>query len=807
MRYYSFIVLLLLLFMGSICPDVAISQTVLIRDIKSLRPVDNVAIYNQGHTRTALSNIYGIADITSFIETDTLIFQHTAYQTISYSYAEVAGNEFNVYIEKKSIRLDEIVISATRFEQDIREIPNRIIAIPAEKIKLENPQTSADLLANTNEVFVQKSQLGGGSPMIRGFSANKVLIVVDGVRMNNAIFREGNLQNVISIDPNSLSQAEVIFGPGTVIYGSDALGGVMSFNTLEPVLSLDKKLTSKVNFMARYSSANTERTGHIDISLAGKKWASVTSFSSSWFDDLRMGANGPDEYLRKHYVETRGTEDFMVNNSDQMIQRFSGYNQMNVMQKFRLKPNDWMDITYGFHYSESSDVPRYDRLLQYDNNDTLKYASWYYGPQKWMMNVLNSSFMVNCRMITELKVTLAWQRFEESRHSRKFSNPWFKNQNEMVDMYTANIDIEKKLNTRNSFFYGFEGVYNNVTSTAFNRNFVSGEEEKTGTRYPDGRNDYSTYAAYVNFKHRFNEETNLLAGVRYNYVNLKSTFDDTTLYHFPFDNISIQTGALNGSVGINWQPADVWLLRLNVSSGFRAPNLDDVGKVFDSSPGNVVVPNPDLKPEFAYSVDAGIQRQIDELMILEVSAFYTYLKDAMVRRDFTFNGQDSIWYDGNLSQVEAIVNESNANIYGVSATVLINMGEYFKLKSAINWVRGEGDDGYALRHVSPVFGNTTLTFRNERFTAELYANYNGAIPYSRLAPSERDKPYMYAIDDNGNPYSPSWWTLNLKSTIRIIEQMSVDIGIENILNQRYRPYSSGIASPGRNFILTLRASL
>jgi len=807
MKQVAFVRILLLLFFTGICYSSGFSQTVQLKDLRSHRPIDNVAVYNPEHTRTALSNIYGIADLSSFHEDDTLVFQHTAYETISYAFGEIVAVGYTVYMEKKSVALDEIIISATRFKQDAREIPNRVISISAEKIKFENPQTAADMLAASNEVFVQKSQLGGGSPMIRGFSANKLLIVVDGVRMNNAIFRGGNLQNVIAIAPSNLDRSEVIFGSGTVIYGSDALGGVLSFMTLEPKLTTDRKFESSVNFMGRFSSANTERTGHIDVTLAGKKLSSVTSFSSSWFDDLRMGSSGPDEYLRKHYVTTQGQEDIMVNNSDQQVQLFSGYNQMNVMQKVRYKPVDWLDLTYGFHYSETSDVPRYDRLLQYQNPDTLKYASWYYGPQKWMMNVLNSSFNVNCRMITDLKVTLAWQKFEESRHSRKFADPWFKNQYEEVDMYTANIDIEKKLDEKNSFFYGFEGLYNNVSSTAIKRDYITGDEKATGTRYPDGRNDYYTLAAYLNYEHHFDERLTLFAGMRYSYVSLSSTFEDTSLYHFPFDEIKLNTGALNGSAGISWLPSEPWMLKLNLSSGFRAPNLDDVAKVFDSSPGNVVVPNPGLKPEYAYSVDAGIQRKIGKNVILEISGFYTYLLDAMVRRDFTFNGKDSIWYDGEYSNVEAIVNASSASIYGISAMGLVNMGNFFKLRSSITWVRGEDDEGYALRHVSPIFGNTALIYNNGPFIAEFYANYNGAIPYERLAPSEREKEYMYASDEEGNPYSPSWWTLNFKASYRIIDELTIDLGIENIFSKRYRPYSSGIVSPGRNFIIAVRARL
>lgn len=783
------------------------AQLVTVRDNSNSRPVENVAIYSPDHTRTALTNVYGIADISGFRAGDTLIFQHTAYIEQVVYYPQLKAKDFVVLLRKRSVSLDEIIISATRFEREGEVIPNKIVSIDADQVRLENPQTTADMLGITNEVFVQKSQLGGGSPMIRGFSANKVLIVMDGVRMNNAIFRGGNLQNVIAIDPNSLSRTEVILGPGTVIYGSDALGGVMSFMSLEPRLAQSERFESAVNLMARYSSANTERTGHIDITLSGKKWASATSYSGSWFDDLRMGSNGPDEYLRRYYAETNGQTDQMLVNTEPRLQKFSGYDQMNLMQKFRYKPLKWLDLTYAFHYSESSDVPRYDRLIQYDGNDTLKYANWYYGPQKWMMNALHANVEVNCRMITELKLNLAWQSFEESRHSRKFNDPWYKNQYEEVDMYTMNIDIEKKINAKNSFFYGFEGVYNDVRSTALKRNFITDALKAAGTRYPDGDNDYYTYAVYVNYEHGFAEHLTLYSGLRYSQVRLHSTIADTSLYHFPYDEIRINTGAMNGSIGISWHPGNGWQSKVNASSGFRAPNLDDVGKVFDSSPGNVVVPNPDLRPEYAYSLDGSVSRKMAGFISVEVSAFYTYLVDAMVRRDFTFNGQDSIWYDGEYSQVEALVNAGSADVYGLSASIMLEMGPNFMFSSAINWMGGEDDEGNAMRHVSPVFGRTSLIFNNDRFSADLYAVYNGAIPYSRLAPTEREKPYMYAIDDDGNPYAPAWWTLNFKSSIKILDHLSADIGLENIFNTRYRPYSSGIVSPGRNLILTLRAVL
>ncbi|WP_084607817.1 TonB-dependent receptor plug domain-containing protein [Prevotella dentasini] len=148
--------------------------------------------------------------------------------------AMVANNE---QADTAAVRLDEVVVSASKWRQNISEQPKRISVITPGESLFQNPQTAADLLELSGQVYVQKSQLGGGSPMIRGFATNRLLYSVDGIRMNTAIFRSGNLQNVISLDPFAMERTEVLFGPGSVIYGSDAMGGVMSFTTKNPVFS------------------------------------------------------------------------------------------------------------------------------------------------------------------------------------------------------------------------------------------------------------------------------------------------------------------------------------------------------------------------------------------------------------------------------------------------------------------------------------------------------------------------------------------------------------------------------------------
>lgn len=704
--------------------------------------------------------------------------------------------------------LSEIVVAANRWEQSLREVTGKVSVIGQDQVGFQNPQTAADLLTLSGDVFVQKSQLGGGSPMIRGFATNRVLIVVDGVRMNNAIFRSGNVQNVISLDAHAIQDAEVVFGPGSVIYGSDAIGGVMDFHTLKPQRSNDGKTLIKGNALTRYSSANEERTGHLDISIGLKRWAFVTSVSRSLYDDLKMGSHGPEEYTRPNYVIRQENDDVIVENKDINRQVASGYDQWNIMQKVHFQPAPEWNATYAFHYSKTSDYPRYDRLILGEAGQ-LANAEWYYGPQKWIMHSLNAQYVKSSAIADQVNLVLAYQDYEESRHNRGFGSSRRTSRTENVKAFSLNLDLDKKLSDRVNLFYGGELVTNTVNSVAFRKNIVSSETEPTSTRYPDG-SVWRTYAGYLSLKFRLNEQWLLNASGRYTHVYTFAEFD-RAFFDFPFSSATLRNGSLNGSVGAVFSPTRSWKLYANLSSGFRAPNVDDIGKVFDSEPGNVVVPNPGLKPERAYNAEIGTTGYIRDHVKLDLAGYYTIIDNAIVRGKSTFNNLDSIEYDGTLSRVLALQNTGEVWVAGVQARIDVNFLQDFNFKSTFNYQHGKETDPetgekFSPTHVAPMFGASHLVYTKGKLKADLHVIYNGEISYQNLALSERADHHLYAKDENGNPYAPSWWTLNFKTTCKLNEWLTVDIGVENILDKRYRPYSSGISAPGRNFIVSLRAN-
>ncbi|MEP2026096.1 TonB-dependent receptor [Reichenbachiella sp.] len=782
------------------------AQTITVKDRDTKLPLELVTLSSISPNAYATTNAKGQADISAFQGAEKIVIRRLGHKPVSKSYEILILDSMVVYLEHSNLNLDEVVVSGTRWNQISTNVPSKIVAISTEDVELQNPQTAADLLTLSGKVYVQKSQQGGGSPMIRGFATNRLLYTVDGVRMNTAIFRGGNIQNVISLDPFATESTEVLFGPGSVIYGSDAIGGVMSFQTLTPQLSLADKPLISGKASTRFASANKEKTGHFDVNVGWKKWSLVSSVSYWDYDDLRQGSHGPDDYLKPYHVERVDGLDLVVSQSDPLLQVPSAYSQINFMQKVRFKPNENWDFQYGFHYSETSTYGRYDRHNRV-RDGTVRYAEWNYGPQKWMMNNLNITHTGEHSAYDQMTIRLAQQAFEESRIDRDFNDDDRTTNTEEVAAYSVNVDFMKALNSNHKLFYGVEYIRNDVTSKGLITDITNNLSEAGPSRYPQAT--WASMAVYVNDEYTVSEKFTAQAGLRYNQFKLDAEFDDT-FYPFPFMEANLNNGALTGSLGGVYRPSDTWVLNANFGTAFRSPNVDDIGKVFDSEPGTVTIPNPNLDAEYAYNIDLGVAKVFNDFLKLDVTGYYTILKNAMVRRDYQLNGQDSIIYDGELSQVQALQNAAKANVYGVQLGLEVKLPAGFNLSSDLNFQKGEEevDDGTtsASRHAAPLFGVSRLGFKADKLNLQLYSTYQSERKFDDLPVSEQSKDEIYAKDSHGNNYSPAWYTLNFKAMYQYTETFTMSAGLENITDQRYRPFSSGLSGPGRNFLLSLTAN-
>ena len=784
------------------------AQTLSIKSLDNKEALEFVTISSNTPSLYVSTNEKGEADVSEFNNAEKIDIRLIGYKALLLSYTELKNKGFKIFLKTESFSIDDVVVSAVKWKQNNKEVPIKISSISSKQVSLQNPQTAADMLASSGEVFVQKSQQGGGSPMIRGFSTNRLLYSVDGVRMNTAIFRSGNLQNVISLDAFSTASTEVLFGPGSIMYGSDAIGGVMSFTTLQTKFSNNNKILVKGSALGRYSSANNEKTGHFDVNIGWKKWSILSSLTYTDYDDLKMGTNGPEEYLRTYYVERIDSIDVIKENENPLKQVPTAYSQINFMQKLSFKPNDVWQFDYGFHFSETSNYGRYDRHIR-TRGGLPRSAKWDYGPQKWMMNHLKVSYDKRNLVFDKMNISLAHQFFQESRIDRNFNKPTQENTLEKVFAYSANIDFVKEISPKHKTFYGFEFVNNVVHSEGEAKDITTGEKQIAASRYPTA--SWATAAAYLNYQFKLNKNWLFQGGLRYSHFFIEADFtNNLAFYPLPEETIKVNNGAVTGSLGAIFSPGEKTILRANFSTGFRAPNIDDMGKIFDSEPGSVVVPNADLKPEYVYNGELGYTQIIKDAVKLDFAIYYTHLENALVRRDFSLNGQDSIIYDGELSQVQAIQNAAKANVYGMQLAIEIKFPKGFALNGVYNYQRGteELDNGAISRsrHAAPMFGAAHLNYKYKGLFLDLYTVYSGGVSFENLPEGEKSKNHIYAIDNNGNPYAPAWATLNFKAQYQIIKYLGVSAGIENILDSRYKTYSSGLAAPGRNFILSAKAS-
>ncbi|WP_276132525.1 TonB-dependent receptor [Polluticoccus soli] len=706
------------------------------------------------------------------------------------------------------IRMDQVVISANKFNESKKDIAQPLQLITRQETEWAMPQTTASLLEQTGNVFVQRSQMGGGSAVIRGFEASRVLMVVDGVRMNNAIYRAGHLQNIITIDNNLLESTEILYGPASTLYGSDALGGVIVFNTKNPVVSGSSKTKVSGNAMTRYSTANHEKTAHVDLNLGLKKIAFLTSVTYSDFDDLRQGTFRNPFYgslgLRDSFVTTIDGVDNIVANDDNNIQKFSGYNQVDVMEKILFRPSWRISHTLNLQYSNSSNIPRYDRLTDM-RNGRLRYAEWYYGPQLRMMGAYQFHAHDLVGFFDEIKAGASYQRIQESRYQRSFKSKDLQARIEDVDVIGYNVDFRKEMK-KHELTLGTDGQYNKVKSTAHIENVNTAETTPLDTRYPDGGSNMLYAAVYGQHLYKINSKLVLNDGVRLNYTSLKSKFEDQTFFPFPFSSAEQNNLAWSGNLGLVYMPAERWRFAANSSTGFRAPNVDDMVKVFESTAGgNLIVPNPDLKPEYTYNVDLGINYIVDNTLKLEASGFYTWFRNAIVTDKFTLNGADSVEYDGKMTAIFASQNKARACLYGFNAAITAQLMPRVTLYSTINFTYGRyfnaADKETPLDHIPPVFGKTSIIYREKKFTGEVFALYNGM---------KRLKDYSASGEDN-LAYAtamgmPGWYTLNLRAGYQVHHRISAEVALENILDYNYRVFASGLSAPGRNLVVTLRGN-
>jgi hemoglobin/transferrin/lactoferrin receptor protein len=700
--------------------------------------------------------------------------------------------------------LPDVVVFANKFPALSKNIVQKVDFI-TDKNAINQQANTGDILTQSGQVFVQKSQSGGGSPVIRGFEASRVLLMVDGVRLNNAIFRGGHLQNIITIDNMILDRVEVIYGPSSTLYGSDALGGVVNMFTKKPILTTTTNWKTNTNLIQRYASGQNENRTHLDVNIANNKWAYLTSFTYGSFGDMRQGANRsstyPDFGKRSFYVVREAGADMVKVNEDVNVQKLSGYQQTDLLQKVLYKPNENSEHLFNIQISNSSNINRYDRLTE-TSKALPVYSEWYYGPQ--IRNLISYKYTATKLpgYFSDLMVTSSFQDIEESRISRKYNTTSKDFRFERVNVLGVNADLLHK-QSNGEIHLGAESYTNFVRSTAERLNIATSALSRITTRYSDGPTKMSYNALYLQQTKQLDAHWVLNDGIRFNLVQLDARFADTTLMHFPFNKAIQNNTAITGNLGVAYNGENGYRATAGLSSGFRSPNVDDLTKVFDTKTGYVVVPNKDLKPEYTYNAEINLSHT-GNIASWGASVFYTWFNNAIVVSKYNWNGQDNIMYQNVLSAVYAPQNQASAKLYGFNLNGKLKLFYNTLLQGTYTYTKGTYNNGTSsmpLDHIPPAYGRVGLKKGADKFNVEGYVLFNGWKHISDYNLNGEDNE-LYATPDG----MPSWMTVNFSSYYTPNKKLSLGLQIENIADKNYRYFASGISAVGRNFIVSCRLS-
>jgi hemoglobin/transferrin/lactoferrin receptor protein len=378
---------------------------------------------------------------------------------------------------------------------------------------------------------------------------------------------------------------------------------------------------------------------------------------------------------------------------------------------------------------------------------------------------------------------------------------------EVVDIYGFNVDLLHQ-DIAGDLHIGVEAYYNEVGSTAYRNNISNNLRSAIATRYSDGPTNMSNYAIYAQHTKFLKGNWVMNSGLRLNNVQLNANFVDTALMHFPFTNATQNNTALTGNLGFAYNGTNGFRVAFGISSGFRAPNVDDLTKVFDTRTGYVVVPNRDIKPEYTYNAELNISKTTHKYTI-GGSVFFTRFNNALVVDKFKWNNASSILYQGIMSDVFAMQNKAIANVYGFNINGTINITPKTLLAATYSYTKGSYlnkevnglNAEKPLDHIPPTYGRIGLKHDINKFSAELFTVFNGWKHIEDYSISGEDN-QIYATPDG----MPGWQIWNINTSFQPSKKINFSFQIENIDDLNYRYFASGISALGRNYVVQARYS-
>lgn len=753
-----------------------------VRDISG-QPLPRVQIQIQNTTLGTISDENGGFEITSVPSgTYTIVIGHIGYEPITLTQVDVeSGRTTNlspIWLNATVLTGSDYVISATRgrvYRFDTSRAVNRVNPM---SIRQRESKTSAEALREEPGVFVQKTHHGGGSAIIRGLSSNQILLLVDGVRLNNSTYRLGNHQYLTTVDNQIVDRLEVLRGPGSVLYGSDALGGTVQLLTSTPEYSQIGKVATGISLMGRMATADDERTIHARATVSGKNFAFLIAGSDKKFGDLKRGENSSHPELE--------------HSTDGAVQKPTAYDGMDTFVKGVYQPHLNHRLTACLQTSSQGDVPRYDK---YENDD---YHLWLYRPQRRALLYLTYEMFQSAGFFNSLQTTVSWHQQKEGRLTQKNPDSRITAENDEVETLGWTLQSQHPWR-RHRVTWGIEVYTDDVTSERIVSQptddfpiYTNPEYDVRG-RYPDGSTYIST-GLFLQDEIELNSVWLINLGSRYSWFETEfNIVEDPQI-----GRVKTDFQSLTGSLGITYKYCQNLRLLANIGQAFRAPNLSDLTKLGESKGSIYEVPNPNLEPEKMISIDGGFRWE-NPAVSLETMIYYSPISNLLASVETTYQGSPTISINDEEFTVKMKDNVGKAYLTGFEIAATVDIFPTLAGYGNLTYTYGQNTTlDEPIGGVPPLFGTAGLRWETEKLMVNSFTRL--AVKQDRLSADDLDDP---RIPPGG---TPGWWTLNCRTETVINDWLTLQLSLENIFDLNYREHGSGVNGPGRNFIVSLQTT-
>lgn len=677
------------------------------------------------------------------------VFSQQSDNQTSTSADEEAATETD---EQILMPMERIVVTAGRQATRLIDTSQATTLINGEELRSKAATIPVDALRGEPGVFVQQTTPGQGIPIVRGLKGSEILHLVDGFRLNNAFFRNAPNQYFGLLDPINIDAVEVVRGPASTLYGSDALGGAVQVFTRRPQPT-GGDAWHQGRVVARYATADDAFLGHTEIQSGTGNHAFKFSATYQNIGDRRTGSG-----------ETIDVSDYTARSgSFSWVWQPTVDDELSVDVQYTNQPNtNRVDaLTVGFGQTEPSSL-----IFQFEPNNRI------FGKLKYTRH---NPFA----FADTLVIQTGFQQIIDNRRKLDIGDTAETREFNQSELFGTTLQLDKQLGDH-FITYGFEAYLDTIRSSRFETELATSIGQAVPARFPDD-SSFDSYAAYIHDQWQVNDWLRADFGLRY------SLYDIDLASNFGTPTASLSPDDVTGNVAFTFFLNDEHRLIAGFSRGFRAPNIFDLGALGERPGNRFNIANADLSPEQVFNYELGWRFQ-NQSIATEIFTFFSEADDlitSVLTGDITDTGRDVVQSE----------NLNGSELYGVEAGLDWFINEQLALNAIINYVRATEnfEDGTSAPgdRIPPLNGRVGLVWEPSvrwRIEPYLYA----AAEQDRL--SDRDIADT-RIDPEG---TPGFVTLNVTASWAARSDLDIRFRLENITDNSYREHGSGIDAPGIN---------